>query len=249
MKNNKLIITVVIISSIFLYLAGVFSGLQASRIIEQKTEQDIETLKEETKQDIRFLQEDTEEQVEYLNEYIEFLETNLRSLQYEQAFAQTLEDKEQCRFSQITMGHLFSELARYWNILPYRIEQYEKENTLTDEYMVLKSQYTQLSVRTWMLAKSMHKQCDVDVVYGLHFYSTDCEDCVQQGEELDKLTSMVTDNGREFVLFPIDISSDESIVKVIKEYYRINSTPAVLLNDRVFQGRLYSAGELMEGLS
>ena len=84
----------------------------------------------------------------------------------------------------------------------------------------------------------------MNVTHGLYFYSADCKECIEQGEQLDKLNNKVELSGKEMVMFPIDFNMDEPIVSNLKKYYRIDSTPAVIINDQVFQGRLFTAGEL-----
>jgi len=141
-KMRGSIIVIVIIISIVLYLAGVFSGLFANNIIKKETQQNIDILKKET-----------ESYLSELENYIEFLDTNLKSMQLEETFAETLTPEEKCDFFQISLNELVGQLGYYWDRLPYRLEEYEKNNILTDEYILLKEQYTHLSIRIWILAK------------------------------------------------------------------------------------------------
>lgn len=227
------IILFAVIASIILYLAGVYSGLYANKIIRKETKEGIASLKQETEQDLVALQS-----------YVAFLDGNLKNMQLEQTFIETLSHEQMCDFSIISFNELINMLRFYWDKLPFRIEEYERDNPLSEEYLLLKQQYAHLSIRTWILAKSQYDKCDMDLVHGLYFYSADCENCVEQGEQLDELNKKVRADGRDIIMFPVDSNSDETIIKNLKEYYSIDSTPAVMINDYVLQGEVFTAKEL-----
>ena len=233
-KKRNYIIVFAIIASVVLYLSGVLSGLYANKIAEKSTANDISSLKLETSKDLNVLQR-----------YVNFLDTNLKNMQLGQTFTESLTEEEMCSFSTISLNELFNQLRYYWDRLPYRIEEYERYNEPVEEYNLLKQQYAHLSIRTWIMARSQHEKCNIDLVHGLYFYSADCEKCIKQGEQLDRLNSMVTGEGREIVMFPIDFYLEQPIVNNLKEYYGINVTPAIIINDKVFQGRLFEAEELL----
>ncbi|MBS3131575.1 hypothetical protein J4212_04040 [Candidatus Woesearchaeota archaeon] len=233
--ERRNIILIAVIISIILYLAGVFSGLYANKIVKESTEEDIKSLEEQTRQNMNYMQS-----------YVDILDTNLKNIQLEQAFLETLSDKERCSFSKISLEELVSQLSFYWEKLPFRLEEYERTNEPTEEYLALKSQYTYLSIRIWMLAKSQYETCGTNMVHGLYFYSKDCENCVEQGEQIDELNRQLSAKGSDIIMFPIDFSSREPLIRNLEAYYRINSTPAIVLNGRVMQGRLFTSGELLK---
>jgi len=246
--SKSFIITIAIIASIILYLAGVISGLQANKIIEKQTKQDIQILKDETKDDFDYLKQGTEAQVNSLEEYVSFLETNLKSTQLEESFMDTLSKEEVCNFSTITMKYLFRDLNYYWKIFSFRLEEYENENVLTEDYLTLRREYTQLSIRTYILAKNIHNRCDESIVYALNFYSENCTECIEQADEIDRFLKKVTNSGSDIILFPININSEEPIISFIKEFYGIETTPAILINEDLYQGRIFRSEELIENL-
>ena len=227
------IILLVAVFSIVLYFSGVISGLYANKILKEETKKDIGNLKYETKQNLESLQS-----------YVDFLDTNLKDMQLEQVFLDTLSRKDMCNFSRISMNELVSHLRFYWSRLPYRIEDYENNNKVTEEYTILKDQYAHLSIRTWILAKSEYDKCNMNIVHGLYFYSINCKDCVKQGEEIDRLSKKIAAARSDMIMFPIDFNSNQTIILNLKEFYGINSTPAIIINDKVFQGRLFTAEEL-----
>ena len=233
-KKRSGIILIAIAISIVLYLAGVFSGIYANKIIKEQTEQDIRTLKKETNQDLATIQN-----------YVNFLDTSLKNMQLEQTFAESLTHGQMCNFLSISLNELIQQLGFYWSKLPYRIEEYERSNEISPEYSILKEQYAHLSIRTWLIAKNQYDKCNMNVVHGLYFYSVSCTVCVKQGEQIDILSKKIASAGSSLIMFPIDFNSEQGIVKNLKKYYNINSTPAIIINDKVFQGRLFAADELM----
>ena len=232
-KRKTSIIVIAVIASAILYFAGVFSGLYANKLIREETQEGITTLKKETKQDLEDLQS-----------YIDFLDGSLKNMQLEQTFMETLTQEQMCNFSEVSLKELFKQLGYYWEKLPFRIEEYERYNEPSEEYKILKQQYAHLSIRTWIIARNQYEKCGRKMLHGLYFYSADCEECIKQGEELDELSKRARAAGIDMVVFPIDFYMKENIVANLKDYYKINSTPALILNDEVFQGRLFTAQEL-----
>lgn len=228
------IILLAVLVSIILYLAGVFSGLYANKLVKEETQKDIISFREETKQDIGSLKG-----------YIDFLDSNLKGMQLEQTFIETLSQEQMCSFLSISLDELVKQLNFYWSRLPFRLEEYERYNKPSEEYLLLKEQYTHLSIRTWLLAKKQYDKCKMGIVHGLYFYSADCDECVKQGEQIDKLSRMVSSAGSSMIMFPVDFNSSSSVISNLKKYYGIKSTPAIIINDRVYQGRLFRAAELM----
>lgn len=232
-SKRKSIIVLAVILSFVLYFAGVISGLYANKL-----------LKEETKQDIQAFKKETENYLSSMQNYIYFLDSNLKNMQLEQTFIETLNHTQMCYFLNISRNDMIKQLRFYWSKLPYRIEEFEKNNQVTDEYLLLKQQYEHLSIRTWIIARNQYDRCSINVVHGLYFYSTDCEKCVQQGQQIDRLNRKVQLAGSDLIMFPVDFNSNETIVKNLKEYYGIDSVPAIIVNDKVFQGKLFTAEEL-----
>lgn len=246
--SKTALISAAVIVSIILYLAGVFSGLYASKLYEQRTQSSLQALKSETRQDLDVLRQGTEEQITHLNSYIGFLENNLITIQLEQAFLSTLSDRERCEFSQRPPDHLVDELQEYRDRLPYRIEQYERDNVPSQEYRTLKEEYNMLSLKAWVLLRQQYRGCTERPVLVLYLYDRECEECVRQGEQLDIFTYALDRLGRDVMLFTVDADADDSVLDMIRSHYQVNETPAIIVNDRVRQGKLYTADELLEAV-
>ncbi len=247
-KKRNAIIAVALMMCVVLYLAGVFSGLYANKILERKTLSDIQSFKNATERNIQDLESITKEELDSLKGYVGFLETNLKSRQLERIFVETLSQDEECRFLDISMDHLIKELQYYRELLPFRIEEYEKTKQPSKEYYLLKEQYNQLSVSTWIMAKNSQKKCNTSLINTIYFYSADCGNCVEQGEQLDIFNRELVDSGKNVMLFAIDFNSDDLTISLLKEFYNITSLPAIIMNDRIYQGRMVKAEELLKDI-
>ena len=71
-RKKTPIVLFAIAASIILYLAGVFSGLYANKLVKDATEKDILRLRESTSKDLQLMQN-----------YVDFLDSNLKDMQLE----------------------------------------------------------------------------------------------------------------------------------------------------------------------
>ncbi|MDD9952979.1 MAG: hypothetical protein OXR66_01435 [Candidatus Woesearchaeota archaeon] len=241
--NRKALIVVVLIGALILYIAGVLSGLYANKITEERTADHLQLIRYETEHDIANLREGTAAQLEHMQAYITFLETNLNTIQLEQAFLATLDEDEVCRVVNSSLHQLTEQLQVFRERLPFRLELYEKQNTLSEEYKLLKQQYTTLSLRTWLLLRNHYDLCNI--VHGLYLYSRECTHCVVQGEELDTVTATLREQGKEVMLFTVDANARDPALELITTYYEITELPTIILGERVHRG-FHSARELLE---
>ena len=231
-------IVVALVMSVILYVTGVLSGLYANRILEQQTTDKLSSIRDETQREVTGLRE-----------YADFLDSMVQEVQLEQAFVELLDSSQVCEYMPLAMEQLLGQLQRYRDVLPFRLEEYERNAELTDEYILLKEQYNKQSLQTWMLAKNVYDTCDVDFSHALYFYSRECDTCIEQGEELDGFNQLLAERGEDLLLFAIDYEADDLIIRFLKTYYNLTETPAVVLNDQVFQGRVFEAEELAEAVA
>jgi hypothetical protein len=246
--RNK-IIAIALIISVLLYCAGVFSGLYANKIFEERAKADMASLKDQNEQSLLQLENRTRNDISSLKEYISVLETNQKGLQLEESFSTTLSHDKMCEFSTIIVNGLMDQIYNYWRKMPFRIEEYElNNNNLSEEYIGLKKQVTPLLLRTWIVTRNKYENCNTDFIPILYFFSKDCEVCVAQGERLDDLRSISVEDGKRLIVFTVDINSEEPMISYLKQYYKINSTPAMIINDQVFQGRIFYPDEIISSL-
>jgi len=244
-KRRTMIITIALIMSLVLYGTGVFSGLYASKVIEERTTTNIQTLQNETRKDIEVIKSETRQDFDVLSNYIKFLDGYLKDKQLEESFFETIPLANQCEFKEIAMEELTEEFKYYWDRLPIRVEEYENSNEeLTDEYNLLKQQYTQLSIRAWLIAKERKEKCESELIHILYFYQPDCSVCVRQGEILDELQRKLSSDGKEIIIFTIDKDIELSIVSYIVQYYSVTKAPALIIDEKLYQGRIFELEEL-----
>ncbi len=223
-KNQKSMRSSIIIAAVFasvlIYIAGVMSGLYAGKIA----------------------QKDTAQRLDALRDYITILDNTVKNEQLKDSFSQTLSDSKRCEFATISMSNLVEQLQGYWKRLPFRIEEYEQNNNqLSEQYLELKSQYTQASIQTWIAAKNTYERCNTTLIPILYLYSRNCTECINQGEELDIVQRHIANETMRAFVFTIDADSPEIILSSIKTYYNITSEPAVIVREKVFQGRVFPA--------
>jgi thiol-disulfide isomerase/thioredoxin len=213
-------------------------------MIEKRTEEDLASLKNETQQDLQFIKDEAKQDFTVLSSYIKFLDNYLKNNQLEQQYLATLTQEQKCNFTSIRMEEINEQFKYYWDRLPFRMEEFEKENVLSEEYILLKQQYTQLTLRTWLIAKARNEECNDDQKLVLYFYTTECDTCVKQGEILDELKESVIADGDNIMIFTFDLDSDSSIIKFLKKDMNIESVPAIMIDELIYQGRVFSLDEL-----
>ncbi|MBW2971154.1 hypothetical protein KY320_03265 [Candidatus Woesearchaeota archaeon] len=213
------------IVSIVLYLSGVFSGLNAERIIQRQVRAEFDELKAA----------------------MDNSALDLKNIQLQQIFIDNFEPADKCRFLDLYMENLYSQISYYWEVLPYRLEEYEKTQPASEEYVTLKREYTRLSLRFWLIASRSYAECgNLEFIPVLYFYSKECDWCVEQGEEFDKFNLMMKDVNRTVLVFPVDADFADDTVFLLKKFYNITSTPAIVVEDLVIQERIVDSEMLAE---
>ncbi|MBW3019785.1 hypothetical protein KY334_00680 [Candidatus Woesearchaeota archaeon] len=236
-KGRKTIIIAIFIFSLILYFTGVMSGLYANKIIKEETEDTINTLTTETKNNIQ-----------QIDGKIDSLYLDIDEKTLDNSFHYILTEEERCNYYEKNIADLTQEIKKYWKILPYRIEEYEKNNQLSEEYNNTKKEYMLLSLKLWMNTKRNKNECDNNIIDGLYFYSSDCDNCIEQGQNLDYLNELIYKQNKTPVIFTIDYNLDVEILETIKEYYEINSTPTIMVNNLIFRDEIISSEEIIEEL-
>jgi len=220
--TRKQILTIAIVLSLIMYLLGVFSGLFANKIMEQKVEEDIE----------------------FLKNYNDVASLDLKNMLLQQLLIDQLPND--CKSSNIYLENLRKQLDPYWQKLPARLEAYDKTGKITPEYISLKREYIRLSLRIWLLTRKSYEDCNSDLVPILYFYDKDCQTCTRQGEIFDQLKIEMEDVNKSLVVFPIDQNFEDDNVYLLKEYYNITSVPSVIIKNKIISGDIISLNKLIE---
>ena len=206
-----------VLSSLLLYVVGVFTGAFILEYADSKNSEELGTLQEE----IRGYTQD------------------LESIELEQLYLASGQGELGCKFIISSLNRVQSDLGYFWDRLPRKLEVFESENPTDEGYESLKRQYMAVSLKAWLLSLSVREKCGRDITPVLYFYSRDCESCIEQGSVLDQ--ARVPGN---VLVYTIDLNLDSEAVSMVKEAYGIESAPALIIGDKSYQG-LITYKELM----
>ena len=116
-----------------------------------------------------------------------------------------------------------------------KLEAYIEDANDEEEFMIAKREYMITEIRYWLLAQQAEKVCELDTVSVLFFYrrSQVCGDCGTQGIILTYLKERFKD---KLLIFSLDADMQDPTVMLIKNTYKIENTPSVVIEERVFEG-------------
>ncbi|MEM2918781.1 MAG: hypothetical protein QXY62_04715 [Candidatus Altiarchaeota archaeon] len=203
----KKVYIVAAVLSIFFYLIGLFSGLFIERSIFSYTEDKIGILQKEIRQS---------------DEIYSSLNRRLLSLQLEHAYLSIIGKDLQCS----SLSTLVQDTTKkVWELG----KELNEKNPKFDE---LRRDYALLSIRAWILNNYVKEKCRNNVTIILYFYSVPCEDCIKQGEILDKLREEKFKD--KILIFVLNSDLDEPIVNTLKTAYSIKKTPSLVIGEKTY---------------
>jgi len=160
---------------------------------------------------------------DYTKEQVYSLQRRLENLQLEYAYLSIIGEELSCEQLTSLVGASTQEVWELGKELDDKDPKFEE----------LKRDYALLSTKAWILNSYVKKHCDADVVVLLYFYSVPCEDCIQQGYILDELRS---EYKNRLLVFVLNSDLDEPIVKTLKVAYRVEQTPAIVVDEKTYSG-------------
>jgi len=113
---------------------------------------------------------------------------------------------------------------------------YEEEEKVTDKRKeVVMRRYTLDNLRYWLLAQEGKKECHLDLVTILYFYSSDCPSCPNQGTIL---TFFKKQFGEKVLIFPInlDFRSKEPMIEIAMAQFNVTKYPTIVIDDKKYEG-------------
>jgi type II secretory pathway pseudopilin PulG len=170
------------------------------------------------------------EDVSALRGQIEAYSRSLESLQLQQLYL-TSQSNLSCRFLVSSLSRLQTDLYGFRQKLPEKLEVYEKYNTQDPAYAALKKEYMSLLLKSWLFSIEVKERCGENVVPVLYFYSAGCDECIEQGYVLDRVRAAMN-----VTVFTVDLNLDDPTVGMVREVYGITGTPALVINENVYQG-------------
>ena len=130
-------------------------------------------------------------------------------------------------------GVLSRELGALAEKLAYSEENLSQKSS---DLLRLKTYYTLLQIKDYLLMKKIGVKCDTKPVFILYFYTTnDCKECEQQGYVLTHLRSIYPN----LRIYSFDYSLDNPALKTLISLYKVPNTPPVMvINDKLYNGLL-----------
>ena len=125
------------------------------------------------------------------------------------------------------------------------VVQYEKEARIyTSEYRILKRKYMYMRIKHWLLLRQLEKECNVNYMDVLFFYSTErpCQECDDEG----LILSYISEHVENFVSFPLDYDENIPSIQTLARLYNITETPSIVIegqyvyNGLITRDNLYS---------
>jgi hypothetical protein len=207
MERNRIYMFAAL-SSIALYMVGVFSGALIYSFTEDKISSQFDNIYSE----------------------IDNYNNDLESIKFQQLYLSSNQELG-CGFAIASLKELHNEFQYFWEKLPDKLEVYDKYYPIDEEYENIKRKYMEVSIKAWLLSLSVKDKCGESVVPILYFYSGDCEKCIEQGYILDNIR-----NDTNAITYTVDLDLDLEAINIIKETYNITKVPSLLINDKVYSG-------------
>ena len=113
---------------------------------------------------------------------------------------------------------------------------YEEEEKVTDKRKeVVMRRYTLDNLRYWLLAQEGKKECHLDLVTILYFYSSDCPSCPNQGTILTFFNKQF---GEKVLIFPInlDFRSKEPMIEIAMAQFNVTKYPTIVIDNKKYEG-------------
>ncbi|MCR4334484.1 MAG: hypothetical protein NUV47_02015 [Patescibacteria group bacterium] len=122
------------------------------------------------------------------------------------------------------------------NSLADKLSYAESHNEIdSQEVSQLKKYYSLLEIKDFLLIKKFQDKCDIRPIIIVYFYSNkrNCDDCQRQGYVLTSLREQYP----QLRVYTFDYDLDSSVIKTIISLYEIgNQLPAIMINDKVYNG-------------
>lgn len=128
-------------------------------------------------------------------------------------------------------GNILSqELNALAEKLTYTEENFGKNSS---DLLRLKTYYTLLQIKDYLLMKKVSVKCGTKPVFILYFYSSECNQCEQQGYVLTYLREKYPD----LRIYSFDYNLNNPALRTMISLYKVENTlPAIVINDKVYSG-------------
>ena len=127
-------------------------------------------------------------------------------------------------------------LSQELNALAQKLTYTEANlNQNSTDLLRLKTYYTLLQIKDYLLMKKISVKCGTKPVFILYFYTQDCPECEQQGYVLTYLREQYPN----LRIYSFDYNLDNPALHTLISLYKVKDTvPATVINDKVYNGFL-----------
>ncbi len=209
--TKKTIIQYVLIFSVVLYIAGIYTGININKILNIGIENSISNVKN------------------FLDKSSVDIKNNQLKDYYTGNFAY-----KKCRFQKIQIDQLKQGLPNFWFRLPERLESYEATGKQTEEYKSIKREYFRYSLRLWLLSTNYMRNCnDSSTKALLYFYKTNCSSCLKFVKKIEELKN--SSKGYGILILPIEGGFPDDTITALERLYNITTYPTVIYNYKTYK--------------
>lgn len=125
---------------------------------------------------------------------------------------------------------LSQELNTLAQKLTYTEENLSQNST---DLLRLKTYYTLLQIKDYLLMKKISVKCNTKPVFILYFYTQDCSKCGEQGYVLTYLREQYPN----LRIYSFDYNLDNPALRTMISLYKVSETvPALVINEKVYNG-------------
>lgn len=164
----------------------------------------------------------------YLNEKYQKHSLDFQSSQLQFTYLLTLKDKSSCDLVYQGLDQALNELGK----TEEKLIEYQFDNKISEtEFELLRRQYILEELRYSFLSKNVKDYCDLDFIRLIFFYTKKCPDCDKQAVVLDYFKNLFK---QKLLIFPVDESLEEPLIRLIKTQYNITSYPTLIIDEKKF---------------
>ena len=116
-----------------------------------------------------------------------------------------------------------------------KIDEYESSNKLKEFIDSEKRRYALLKTEFLVNSLILKEKCDADYDILIYFYKDDPSllEQQQQSVQANILLELKEKYGTDLMLIPLPIDFDVSVISILVDYHNIQSTPALVINQRI----------------
>lgn len=172
-----------------------------------------------------FLEQNRTEKIELnlLNSEINLLDEQIRSRAIENL-------KINCEISKSNMIAFADKIYEEAILL----EEYDQSAKFSDNLKILHKRYDLLRVLLWLESVQFKEKCEDEIHNVVYIFEYNTEDLTQKATQasISRLLSDIKQkHGNKIILIPIAGNLDISSVNTILEKYKINSLPAIIIDE------------------